>query len=420
MLPGRAGTSAWPRGIGMETRPDSDALEPDATTDPVPGRFPTASQPALDALPPCPVPWRHPLRAVGWLVTVAVGLVSLALLLAVLAAIPLLNFLALGTMLEAEGRVVRSGRLCDGIPFAGALPRIGSIVVGTWLWLLVVRLVTQAAADAALVDPGGPTARGWEVARTLTAVFVGFHIAGAIYAGGGLTAFFRPLKNLRRLLAAIRGGTAWSAAAHALRQVLEAVQPGRLMWLGLRGFAGGFLWLLLPTVLFAALRDTTKPGEVVVTLVGAALLGTVLSWVPFLQARFAADRRFAVFRDVGAVRTLWRRAPVALLCAVVVLYGLSLPLYLFKIFAAPRDVVLFLTPMFVVTIYPARLVVGWATHAAAVRTRQAALPFRAVVAVLFVPLMAFYLFLLFFTPAIDAFGRRALFDHHALLLPTPF
>lgn len=404
----------------MDTRHESDTLEPAAATEPVPGRLPTAPEPTLGTLPPCPVPWRHPLRAAAWLVTVAVGLVSLALILAVLAAIPLLNFLALGTMLEAEGRVVRSGRLRDGIPFAGALPRIGSIVVGTWLWLLVIRLVSQAAADAALIDPGGPTARGWEAARNVTAAAVGLHIAGAIFCGGGLTAFFRPLRNLRRLLAAIRGGTAWSATARALHRVLETVQPGRLMWLGVRGFVGGLLWLLLPTVLFAALRDTTRPGEVVVTLVGAALLGTVLSWVPFLQARFADDRRFAVFRDVGAVRTLWRRAPVAMLCAVVVLYGLSLPLYLFKIFAAPRDVVLFLTPMFVVTIYPARLAVGWATHAAAVRTRPAALPFRAVVAVLFVPLMAFYLFLLFFTPAIDAFGRRALFDHHALLLPTPF
>ena len=41
-------------------------------------------------------------------------------------------------------------------------------------------------------------------------------------------------------------------------------------------------------------------------------------------------------------------------------------------------------------------------------------------AVLLAALLAAYLFLLFFTPAIDAFGRRTLFDHHALLLPTPF
>jgi hypothetical protein len=35
-------------------------------------------------------------------------------------------------------------------------------------------------------------------------------------------------------------------------------------------------------------------------------------------------------------------------------------------------------------------------------------------------LLGAFLFLLFFTPAIGSAGRRVLFDHHALLLPTPF
>jgi hypothetical protein len=35
-------------------------------------------------------------------------------------------------------------------------------------------------------------------------------------------------------------------------------------------------------------------------------------------------------------------------------------------------------------------------------------------------LLAVYLAVLFFMPAIGAFGRRVLFEHHALLLPTPF
>jgi hypothetical protein len=37
-----------------------------------------------------------------------------------------------------------------------------------------------------------------------------------------------------------------------------------------------------------------------------------------------------------------------------------------------------------------------------------------------VPAVALLLVLLFITPAIDALGRRVLFDHHAILLPTPF
>lgn len=392
-----------------------------ADTDPAPtARPPSTAPPPFGTLPPFPPPLRHPLRALAWLVTVGVGLVSLLMMLAILAALPPLNFLALGVMLEAEGRVARSGRLRDGVPFAGALPRLGTIVVGTWAWLLVVRVVSQAAADAALVDPGGPSARFWGVARPAVAVLVGVHLLAALFDGGSAAAFVRPLRGVRRLLAALRSGSAWGRAAAALAAVVAAIAPVRLAWLGARGFAGALAWLVLPTILFSALRDTTKPAGALVTLVGAALLAVTLAWVPFLQARFAAEGRFAAFREVATVREMWRRAPVVMLLAIVALYGLSLPLSLFKIFAAPRDVVLFLTPIFVVTIYPARLAVGWATHFAAVRPKPRSLFLRVPVGLLFVVGMAAYLFLLFFTPAIDAFGRRTLFDHHALLLPTPF
>ena len=377
-------------------------------------------EPAFGDLPPFPGLLRHPLRSFGWILTVGTGLVSLVVLLAIVAAIPVVNFLALGYMLEAEGRVVRSGRLRDGVPFAGALPRLGSIVLGSWLWLLAVRLVTQAAADAAIVDPGGPTAAGWRWAQAAVVAVVGLHLVTALFAGGSFVAFFRPIRNTRRLLAAVRAGTAWGTSADALQRVVDAIAPGRLFWLGVRGFAGGFLWLFLPTALFAALRDTTKPVGILVMLVGAAILAVVLSWVPFLQARFAAEQRMQAFRDVTAVRELWRRGPIAMLLAVVVLYALSLPLFLFKVLVPPRDAVLFLTPIFILTIYPARLAVGWATHWAASRRQRRWLAVRWPVTALLLPLLAIYLFLLFFTPAIDAMGRRVLFDHHAILLPTPF
>lgn len=376
--------------------------------------------PDFGVLPPCPSPRNHPFRAAGWLLTVGAGLASLLLILAILSAIPIVNLLALGTMLEAEGRVVRSGRLRDGIPFAGALPRLGGIVIGTWLWLLLIRLVTQAAADATLIAPAGPSARIWALLRAGTILLVGVHLLGALFSGGRFSAFFRPVRSGRRLVAAIRAGTAWGTATAALTRVVDAIEPGKLFSLGLRGFVGTFLWLLVPTILFSSLRDTTKPGQVLVSLLGAILLGAVLAWVPFLQARFAAEQRLAVFRDLGAVRELWRRAPIVMLLALTILYGLSLPLYLFKIVATPRDAVLFLTPIFVLTIYPARLVVGWATHRAQARPARRWLLLRWPVTAILLPLLALYVFLLFFTPAIDAFGRRALFDHHALLIPTPF
>lgn len=381
---------------------------------------PAPERPPFGDLSPCPSPLRHPLRAIGWLLTVGAGLASLLLLLAILAALPPLNVVALGVMLEAEGRVVRSGRLRDGIPFAGALPRLGAIVVGTWAWLLVVRFVARASADAALIAPGGAADRLWAAALPVTATLVGCHLLAALHDGGSAASFLRPLRSARRLVAALRAGTAWSGAAAALARVAAAIRPRHLAWLGARGFVGAFLWLVLPTVLFSAFRDTTRPGAVLVTLAGALGLALVLSWVPFLQARFAAEGRFAAFREIAEVREMWRRAPVAMVAACLVLYGLALPLSLFKVVAAPRDVVLFLTPIFVLTIYPARLAVGWATHVAAARPRRRSFLLRYPVNVILVALLVAYLFLLFFTPAIDAFGRRTLFDHHALLLPTPF
>jgi len=377
---------------------------------------------ATDAggLSPCPDPLRHPFRALGWLVMLVAGIVSLLVILAVLAAIPGANVLALGYMLEAEGRVARSGRLRDGLPLAGILPRLGAVAVGTWLWLLVVRLVTQAAVDAALVAPGGGVAMAWERARIVTVVGVGLHLTAALFAGGTLESFFRPIRNVRLLVREVRAGTAWSTAAAALEHVLELVRPGRLFWLGLRGFLGALAWLVVPTVLFSALRHTRRPVEILVTLVGAVLLAVVLAVVPFMQARFAADPRWRAFGEVAAVRELYRRAPLAMVTAVVLLYGLSLPLSLLKVLVPPRDALLFITPIFVLTIYPARLVVGWATAYAGRRPRRQWLAVRAVALLALLPLMGLFLFLLFLTPTIGALGRRVLFDHHSLLLPTPF
>ena len=92
---------------------------------------PQTTEPAVPAtLPPCPSPLSHPIRAIGWLVTLAAGVVSLLVILAVLAALPVASFVALGYMLEAEGRVVRSGRLRDGLPCSGLLPRLAGAFHG--------------------------------------------------------------------------------------------------------------------------------------------------------------------------------------------------------------------------------------------------------------------------------------------------
>src|SRR4051794_16761158 len=66
----------------------------------------------------------------------AFGALALGLGLALLAATPLAQFLSLGYLLEAEGRVARGGRLRDGLVGVRRAARVGSMVLGAWLWLL--------------------------------------------------------------------------------------------------------------------------------------------------------------------------------------------------------------------------------------------------------------------------------------------
>ncbi len=79
-----------------------------------------------------------------------------------------------------------------------------------------------------------------------------------------------------------------------------------------------------------------------------------------------------------------------------------------------------ITPIFVATIYPARIFIGWSYSRAIRKEQRAWLLIRWPLWMTLAPLLAFYVLLLFFTPAIGAYGRRVLFEHHAILLPSPF
>lgn len=371
-------------------------------------------------IPPFPNPFRHPLRAIGWVVRFLFGIVSLVLMLAVVAAIPIVNFLALGYLLETEGRMARTGRLRFMFPLLDLAPRLGSIALGVWLWLLPVRLLSHASVDAMLLDPGGDAARRLAGLANFVAGAVAIHLCLALARGGALSTFFRPIKNLRWIWQRIQERDYWEQADRSIRHYVAGLRLRHHFWLGLRGFIGAAIWLWPPTLLFSALRQTEQPGQALVTLLGGALLLPVLAWVPFLQARMAAEDRFSAMFELRAVRELFRRAPIAWLISVVLTYALTLPLYLFKIVSPPQDILWGVTIVFIVSIYPARVFTGWAYHRAWRRTDRAGFAFRWLSRFLMLPLLAGYLFLLFFTPFIGEHGRAVLFEHHAFLLPSPF
>ena len=376
---------------------------------------------SFESLPPFPHPLRKPFHAAYWLFELAFGIVSLFALLAFLAAIPVVNVLALGYLLDAEGRVARTGKLRYAMPLLPLAPKLGGIALGMWCWWWVVRLVSDAASDAALIAPGSGVAIGWRIFLTALTVGVSIHLVLAIARGGRLRLFFWPTPlNGLWLWKQLRRGDYADMAGTAVRDFIATLRLRHHFWLGLRGFVGAFAWLFIPTVLFAALNDTSQPGQVILTLIGGFLLVLTLSWVPFLQARFAAENRLSAMLELGTIRELFRRTPIVWFLAVVVLYALALPLYLFKLFEVPQDMRWMVTPIFIVSIYPAKILIGWAYSRAVKKERRGWFTVRCVCNLLLLPLLSFYVFMLFFTPAVGAAGRAILFQHHAVLLPWPF
>lgn len=384
-------------------------------------QLPDDSYFSFQRLRPFPHPIWKPHLAAYWLFELAFGLLSLFALLAFLAAIPVVNFIALGYLLEAEGRVARTGKLRYAMPLLALAPKLGSIAAGTWFWWWIVRLAADATSDVRLIAPGTTMATTWRIGLLLLSMAVAVHLVLAIARGGRLSLFFWPTPlNAWWLWKQFQRGDYFQTAEAAVSEFIAALRLRHHFWLGLRGFALAFVWLLIPTALFSALRDTSKPGQVILTLFGGALLMVVLTWIPFLQAHFAAQNRSSAMFELRSIRELYRRAPLAMFLSIVVLYALCLPLYLFKIVKLPQDVYWLLTPIFIASIYPAKILVGWA-YSRAIRTEKRAwVILRWPLWLALVPLLGIYVFILFFTPAIGAAGRAVLFQHHGILLPWPF
>jgi hypothetical protein len=197
-----------------------------ATEAAMPAQIHAKDQPlAAHVEPTIPWPKSWPMRlwyGLCWGLEWLFGLASVIGSLAVLAAIPIVNFVSLGYLLEASGRVARSGRLRDGFIDMPKFARIGSLVAGTWLWLWLPRLLSSYATDAWLIDPGSPAARGWRFAQiVITALVIG-HILLAWYSGGRLRHFFWPLLAPFQLTAKLLFG---GILGPVLRPLVTRISP---------------------------------------------------------------------------------------------------------------------------------------------------------------------------------------------------
>ena len=333
-----------------------------------------------------------------------------------------MNFIALGYLLDVEGRVARTGKIRLAFPLLDIAPRLGMIVIGVALWLIPLFLLAGAAADAHLIDPVGSSDRNLHLINRLAAIAIAVHLCLALARGGTFWCFVRPLKNAIWLYRQIRAGGYLDRAAGHVSGFFASLKLGKNFSLGLRGFLGALIWLIIPSTMFAAASSPEggQGGAVAVTLLGGLSLVIVLGWLPLLQAHFAAENRFRAMFELKTVRRKFKRSPLLWMLSLVIVYLLSLPLYLFKVAALPRDAIWGITLIFVATIYPTKILLGWVYHRASAKTKNAWFGWRWLSRTLILPLLAVYVFILFFTQFIGVHGNRVLMEHHLFLLPVPF
>jgi hypothetical protein len=361
--------------------------------------------------------WRLVVRLVFGIASILewlFGALVLTIGLAVLAALPIVQFLSLGYLLEAGARVARSGRIRDGFIGVRLAARLGGAVFASWLLLWPVRFVADFARSAQIIDPGSETARSWRMGLLFLIGVTALHIAAACARGGRVRYFLWPFNVIWLLRRLWRGGY-YTEARDAVADVVVSLRLPYYFWLGMRGFAAAALWLVPPVTLLAAGHAVPLLG-----FVGALLLAWVLLYLPFLQLRMARDNRFAAALELRQVRAEFARAPWAFSFALVIAVLLALPLYLLKIEVVPAEAAWLPGLVFITFIFPARLLAGWALARAGRRDAPRHWFFRWTGRVPLLPVALLYVLVLYLTQFTSWNGVWSLYEQHAFLLPAPF
>lgn len=358
---------------------------------------------------------RRVCRAIASALEWAMGAVSLAFGLAVLAALPIAQFLSLGYLLEASGRVARGGRIRDGWIGVRRAARVGGIVAGAFISLLPSRLVSSLATSAELIDPDGPTARAWRIGLVLAIALTVFHVIGACARGGRLRHFAWPPGTWLWMILRLRRRGLYAESRDATWTFVESLRLPHYFRLGFLGFMGSAAWLAVPVTLLAVGRKVPPLG-----LLGALTLGIVATWLPFFQVQFAAEGRFGALFAGKPVRERFRRAPWAFGLAFLLTVAAALPLYLLKIELVPREATWLPGLVFVLFLFPARLACGWAYARGGLREHRRHWAWRAIGRVAMVPVAAIYVAVVFLAQFTSWGGVLDFYEQHAFLLPVPF
>jgi hypothetical protein len=373
-----------------------------------------------DTVPAMPKARNWVARTFAWIGSVlewVCGALTLTVTLAVLSVIPVLNFLSLGYLLEASGRVARTKRLRNGFIGVRNAAVFGRIVVGTWLILWPTRFIWSMEKDAKLIADGSSVVRGWRIAFFIFATLSIGHIIWACLRGGKLRHFLWPAPI--RFIKWLRTSGKLERIRNGIVDYVAGLRIGHYFRIGALGFVGGVMWLAIPVGLLIVGAFLPPGGGFLLALLGGGLLFLVALYLPFIQTHYAVENRFAAMFELNRVRQLFRQAPIAFWTALFITLLFSLPLYLLKIEFPPREIAWLPSLFFVAFIFPARLLTGWAMGRALKREIPRHFILRWLARFSIIPVAGFYVLIVYLTQYLSWHGAFSLIEQHAFLVPSP-
>jgi len=383
----------------------------------------TSANPNRTAQPTAPRSLvRRIFGTIAWSIGTAFGYLSLVTILAVMTALPVIQLIAFGYLLDVAGRLAAGARLRDTLDWLRPAGQLGLAIVAIVLVAMPIHLLTHWGRAADLVSPGTSQA---DAIRTLSVVLVFLavpYLGWAWVRGGRVRDYLWP-QPISFLKLAWRP-TTWFHAADRLWDFIASWRLGKRFWLGLRGAVATLIWLLPATVIIAANRQ----GETgLAGLVGALALiamGISLLYLPMLQANYAAENRFKAMFQWRRIRRDFRRAPWAWLLAMILsLVVLPIPLYLLKIEPPPPELVWLPTWFFIFLMLPARIACGLALRRARSKPEPLgkwAFVSRWTVRVMMPLVVGTYLLFLYLSQYVSWDGLQTWVQQHAVLVPVPF
>lgn len=396
------------------------------------------------------------------------GIVSIVILLAITASIPILQFISFGYLIEVSGRLARQRTFRDAMIGLSKASQLGSVIVGCWLTCLPVRFLSNIWEEAYLIDPNS--------SQTLTAKYSLFllitlsvcHILIALICGSRLRYFFWPLiapislsiwiarrltgikafqfvikytlgllaptieKDISNakpisdwfppliLLSRLRTENIYLTTRDQTLNFFVSLNLKYYMVLGLKGFVGSFVWLLIPTLLLVAVSYEESGLSILFGILGVLFAIPIFGTLLFLQTHFSVDGKLTRFIEVKQVWSNFGHAPIAHLFALTVSLVLALPLFLLKIETIPTELLWTLSLVFIIFSWPARLALGWAYRRGKTASGLRRWWIRYPMLLACAPVAFAFAIILTLTRYVSWNGALSLFENHVFLLPAPF